>query len=82
MDIILNLLILQFVMKNKISKEIKLLPCPFCGAKAGYLRRESTMSQWSGFDIKCTRHGCYLEEGAEWCWENPEDAVLIWNMRS
>lgn len=63
------------------DKELKLLPCPFCGSKAEYFRRESMDGGTYWFDVKCTLPGCYLEQGADWQWDDQYIAATIWNNR-
>lgn len=63
------------------DKELELLPCPFCGAKAEYLLRSSADGGTYWFDVRCTNQGCYLEQGADWAWDDQYLAAQTWNNR-
>jgi hypothetical protein len=59
-------------MPTRNVSEEDLLPCPFCGGKAGYERMGSARQSCQ---ISCDSCGCFLETGEVWsCGEQ-------WNTR-
>lgn len=56
----------------------KLLPCPFCGGKAGYLTMEN--NGHTNYEVECKNEGC--EIGPCTCfYESRQKAAEIWNQR-
>lgn len=54
--------------------------CPFCGSKAELMIRTG-QSDKEYYDVKCTKKGCYLEEGADWYFDTKQEVVDLWNKR-
>lgn len=67
----------------------KIKPCPFCRGKAllkgTYIVDGEEVDGMGGddtrWDIHCTTPECYLEFGADWRFETPQQALLFWNHR-
>ena len=55
--------------------ENKILPCPFCGAKASLLMRSL-----DEFDVACSAEICFLKFGADWYLQKNK-AIDLWNKR-
>ncbi len=63
---------------------IKLLPCPFCGSDAKFKKRGGIGDyDWDKtyYDVMCINVKCYLQDGADWCYDSEEEAAEIWNRR-
>ncbi len=60
----------------------QLLPCPFCGSKAEYMIKQSGDGSTYWFDVQCTNNGCYLEQGADWCFDTHDEVMRMWNNRN
>jgi len=62
------------------NKDVRLLPCPFCGSKAEIMQKEHSNSAPS-FDVCCSDSHCYLAEGADYWFDSEAEATAIWNRR-
>lgn len=62
---------------------LQIKPCPFCGSAAKIITRDSVDRYHDPitFDVGCTNNLCYLSKGAEYCFENTEEIVILWNTR-
>lgn len=61
-------------------KKIVLLDCPFCGSKAKIKELDIfSDNPQPSYEVCCTNKGCYLDDGAGYCFETREDAAKKWN---
>jgi hypothetical protein len=63
---------------------MKIKPCPFCQGKALLKATRDVPEDIlcdTVWDIHCTTPECYLEFGADWRFETPQQALLFWNHR-
>lgn len=59
-------------------EEKDLLPCPFCGGKAHFIRRGTAKQSCQ---VECTYCGCWLETGEVWssgeAWNSRRDIAAM-----
>ena len=66
------------------KRKMKILHCPFCGSKSK-IKQTLGIGDYDYnekyYDITCTNDDCYLQDGAEWRFDTPEEAIQMWNDR-
>jgi hypothetical protein len=53
--------------------------CPFCGSKTYVEHKGTTYDHSIWYEVMCENSECYLSDGADHSFENPNDAINKWN---
>jgi len=68
-----------------MPKITKTLHCPFCGSPSKikeFFGQSDYDYNKTYYDITCTNVDCYLQDGADWRFNTPEEAAQLWNKRN
>ncbi len=68
-----------------MPKVYLILPCPFCNKDASLVSFNGDSDyDWRELyhEVRCSTTDCYLEGGANFSFDSPEEAVLNWNKRN
>lgn len=69
--------------------DLQIKNCPFCNSPAelftiddqsDYCFKNGKLVQY--YDVRCKNEECYLQQGAGWYMETPDEIIELWNKRN